>query len=128
MRYALWRPLAAVFLSLGIGMTADAAHSGEVIGWMDIAPSEGQIQITGRAYSPLRTDIDFVLQIERSGRSGKTTTKQGGKATVEAGGTVALSTTSVNMETQDQLAVLLTISRGGDVLSTSGIHVGPQSR
>ena len=111
-------------VSMGIIMNANAAPAGEVIAWMDINPAGGLIQITGRAYSPDETHIDYMLQIQRSGRSGNTTTKQGGGADIQGGRIAALSTTSVNMQPDDQLAILLTVMRGGQVLATSGIQVG----
>jgi hypothetical protein len=111
-------------VSMGIIMSAQAALAGDVIAWMDINPVGGQIQITGRAYSAQQTTIDYTLQIQRIGGSGNTTTKQGGKADLQGDKAAVLSTTSVNMQPQDQLAILLTVSRGGEVLATSAIQVG----
>ena len=117
--------LAALLTSFGMGIaTMNATPAGEIIGWMEIVPRGGLLQITGRAYSAQPMAIDYMLQIQRSGRSGNTTSQQGGKATLKAGEAAVLSTTSVNSQSEDQLAVLLTIFRDGKVLATSGIHVG----
>ena len=125
MRLARYGALIGSFLvSMGIIMSAQAALAGDVIAWMGINPVGGQIQITGRAYSAQQTTVDYALQIQRTGSSGNTTTKQGGKADIQSGRIAVLSTTSVNMQPQDQLAILLTVSRGGEVLSTSAIQVG----
>ena len=105
-------------------MALHAGQAGEVVGWMEVAPQGDQLQITGRAWSGTARSIDYSLQIQRTGRSGKTTSKQGGRADLVAGEVAGLSVTTVNIAPQDQLAVLLTISSGGQVLATSGIHVG----
>jgi hypothetical protein len=125
MRLARYGALIGGFLvSMGIIMSAKAALAGDVIAWMDINPVGGLIQIAGRAYSAQQTTIDYTLQIQRIGGSGNTTTTQGGKADLHEDKAAVLSTTSVNMQPQDQLAILLTVSRGGEVLATSAIQVG----
>ena len=130
MRHLERKTLLASFLAfMGFGiMTMNAASAGEVVGWMEVTPAGGQLRITGRAFAPEGGNVEYTLQIQRSGRSGNTTTKQGGKAEIQAGQVATLSTTSVNLQPQDQLAVLLTLSRGGQVLATSGIHVGNPPR
>ena len=128
MRLARYSALIGGFLiSMGIIMSTRAALAGGVIAWMDINPVGGLIQITGRAYSAQQATIDYTLQIQRTGSSGNTTSKQGGKADLQEGKAAVLSTTSVNMQPQDQLAILLTVSRGGEVLATSAIQVGAGS-
>jgi hypothetical protein len=122
-RNKAWLAALLTFFGMGIA-TMNAALPGEVIGWMEIVPRDGLLQITGRAYSAQPMAIDYMLQIQRSGRSGNTTSQQGGKATLNAGEAAVLSTTSVNSQSGDQLAILLTIFRDGKVLATSGIHVG----
>ncbi len=116
-----WMGLALI--GLGI-MTADTAQAGEVVGWMEVNPTDGQVQITGRAWSAEAAKVDYTLQIQRIGRGGNTSTRQGGRADVDPGKVATLSTTSVNIQPQDELAVLLTISSGGQVIATSAIHVG----
>jgi hypothetical protein len=130
MRYLGRKTLLASFLAFtGFGiMTMNAAPAGDVVGWMEVTPAGGQLRITGRAFAPDGGSVEYTLQIQRSGRSGNTSTKQGGKAEIQAGEIATLSTTSVNLQPQDQLAVLLTVSRGGQVLATSGIHVGGPAR
>jgi hypothetical protein len=121
--------LAALIAWMGLGiMTIDAAQAGEVLGWMEVHPEGGQVQITGHAWSAEPAKVDYTLQIQRIGPGGNTTTRQGGKADLEAGKVGTLSTTSVNLQPQAQLAVLLTISSGGQVIATSGIHVGKNAR
>ena len=121
-----FKSLIAVFSILaGMAMTTNAASAGDVIGWMEIKPADRQIGITARAYAPAEAKIEYELQIERVGRSGKTATKQRGKADIEPGKTAQLSTTSVSIGSGDQLAILLTIFSGGQVVSTNALHVGP---
>lgn len=117
--------IAAFLVSTGIIMTTNAAPAGQVISWMEINPVDGELQITGRAYTMEAANIDYSLQVQRSGRSGNTTTKQGGKADMQAGRVTVLSTTSINIQPQDQLAVLLTLTSSGQIISTSAIQVGP---
>lgn len=111
------------FICAGVA-AMNAAAAGEVVGWMEVAPKDGQLQITGRAWSAQEVAIDYVLQIQRSGRSGSTTSKQGGKAVLRPGETAVLSASSVSSQPQDQFAALLTIYRDGQVLATSAMHTG----
>jgi hypothetical protein len=125
MRISILKTLIAIFsIVAGAVMSVNTASAGEVIGWMEINPVERQIAVTARAYAPDEAKIEYELQIERVGRSGKTATKQRGKADLAPGKTAQLSTTSVNIVTGDQLAILLTIFSGGQVVSTSALHVG----
>ena len=127
MRISILKTLIAIFsIVAGAVMSVNTASAGEVIGWMEINPVERQIAVTARAYAPDEVKIEYELQIERVGRSGKTATKQRGKADLAPGKTAQLSTTSVNIVTGDQLAILLTIFSGGQVVSTSALHVGPR--
>jgi hypothetical protein len=125
MRIGMSKSLIAVFsIVAGMVMSMNAASAGEVIGWMEINPADRQIGVTARAYAPSAAKIEYELQIERVGRSGKTATKQRGKADIEPGKVAQLSTTSVNMGSGDELAILLTISSGGQIVATSALHVG----
>jgi len=127
MRISILKTLIAIFsIVAGAVMSVNTASAGEVIGWMEINPVERQIAVTARAYAPDEAKIEYELQIERVGRSGKTATKQRGKADLAPGKTAQLSTTSVNIVTGDQLAILLTIFSGGQVVSTNALHVGPR--
>ena len=105
-------------------MQIGTTQAGEVIGWMEIHPSGEQIEINGRAYALSETKVDYTLQIERIGRSGKTATEQSGKVTIEAGTTAELSTTSVNIGSGDKMAILLRLTSGGEVVSISAIQLG----
>lgn len=126
MRIGILKFCVAVFsIVAGAVMTISAASAGDAIGWMEIKPVDRQIGIAARAYALEPARIEFELQIERIGRSGKTASKQHGKADIEPGKIAELSTSSVNIGTDDQLAVLLTISSGGRIISTSALHVGP---
>jgi hypothetical protein len=125
MRIGISKSLIAVFsIVAGMVMTMNAASAGDAIGWMEIKPVDRQIGVTARAYAVQHTKIEYELHIERVGRSGKTATKQRGKADIEPGKIAELSTTSVNIGSDDQLAILLTISSGGRIVSTSALHVG----
>lgn len=126
MRIGIFKAFIAVFsIVAGIVMSINAASAGDVIGWMEVNPVERQIGITARAFALSEAKVEYELQIERVGRSGKTATKQRGKADIEAGKTAQLSTTSVNIASGDRLAILLTIFSGGQVVSTNALHVGP---
>lgn len=125
MRIGISKVLIAVSSVLaGMVMSMNAAAAGDVVGWMDIKPVERQIGIAARAYAVQHTKIEYELQVERVGRAGKTATKQHGKADIEPGKIAQLSTTSVNIGADDQLVILLTISSGGRIVSTSALHVG----
>lgn len=127
MRIGISKSFIAVFsIVAGMVMSINAASAGDVIGWMEVNPADRQIGVTARAYALSEAKIEYELQIERVGRSGKTATKQRGKAELEAGKTAQLSTTSVNIGSGDQLAILLTIFIGGQVASTNALHVGPR--
>lgn len=117
--------IAVVSILAGMVMSMNAASAEEVVGWMQINPADRQIGITAHAYAPGGAKIEFELRVERIGRSGKTATKQRGKADMQPGKIAELSTTSVNIDSGDQLAILLTISSGGKVVSTNALHVGP---
>ncbi len=126
MRTAISRTRAAsLSAAVGMIMSISAASAGEVIGWMDVDPVEQQIGVTAHAYAPGGSKVEFELQVERMGSSGKTSTKQRGKADLEPGKTAKLSTTSVNIAPGDQMAILLTIFSGGQVVSTNALHIGP---
>ena len=126
MRIGIFKAFIAVFsIVAGMVMSINAASAGDVIGWMEVNPVERQIGITARAFALSEAKVEYELQIERVGRSGKTATKQRGKADIEAGKTAQLSTTSVNIASGDRLAILLTIFSGGQVVSTNALHVGP---
>lgn len=117
--------LAASWIVAAMVLSMNAASADDVIGWMEIKPVERQIAITARAYALQHTQLEYELRIERVGHSGKTATKQHGKAEIAPGKIAELSTTSVNIGADDQLAILLTISSGGQIVSTSALHVGP---
>lgn len=114
-----------VSIVAGMVMSMNAAFAGDVVGWMDVKPADGQIGVTARAYAPLAAKVEYELRVERVGRSGKTATKQRGKADIEAGKIAELSTTSVNIGSGDELAILLTVFSGGQVVATNALHVGP---
>jgi hypothetical protein len=116
---------ATVSIVAGMVMSMNAAFAGDVVGWMDVRPADGQIGVTGRAYAPLATKVEYELRVERVGRSGKTATKQRGKADIEPGKIAELSTTSVNIGSGDELAILLTVFSHGEVVATNALHVGP---
>ncbi len=116
--------IALLAMAAGMTMQTDRALAGDVIGWMEIQPSEQQIQISGRAYAFRSGLIEFSLRIERSGPSGKTATKQSGRAQVDPGKVASLSTTSVNIGPGDQLSLLLTIYRDGEIVATNALKVG----
>ena len=127
MRISASISLIAVFSMLaGMAMATNAAWAGDVIGWMEIKAADRQIGVTARAYATDQAKIEYELKIERVGRSGKTATKQRGKADIEPGQTAQLSTTSVNVGAGDQLAILLTIFSDGQVVATNALHVGPR--
>lgn len=113
-------------LIAGIIMQTQGSGAGEVIGWMQITPAGKQIEISGRAYALEGAHVDYSLQIERTGKSGKTATRQGGRADIEAGEVAKLSTTSVNIGSGDHLAISLTLSSGGKIVSTSAVQLGSQ--
>ena len=117
--------IAGVSILAGMVMSMSAASAQDVVGWMQINPADRQIGITAHAYGPDAAKIEFELRVERVGRSGKTATKQSGKADMQPGKIAQLSTTSVNISAGDQLAILLTITSGGKVVSTNALHVGP---
>jgi hypothetical protein len=105
-------------------MQIDGSSAGDVIGWMDINPKGEQIEIAGRAFAHERTDIEYALKVERIGKSGKTATNQSGRAAIAPGEVAKLSTTSVNVGAQDGLSILLTITRGGEIVATSAMQIG----
>jgi hypothetical protein len=117
--------IAIISLAAGAVMSINAASAGDVIGWMEVKPADQQIGISGRAYALSDTKIEYELRIERQGRAGKTATNQRGKADLAPGKTAELSTTSVNISSGDEMAILLTIRSGGQIVSTSAVHVGP---
>ena len=117
--------IAGVSILAGMVMSMNAAAAEDVVGWMQVNPADRQIGITAHAYGPDAAKIEFELRVERVGRSGKTATKQSGKADMQPGKIAQLSTTSVNMSAGDQLAILLTITSGGKVVATNALHVGP---
>src|SRR5262245_50403097 len=92
-----WRFRLMAFLGLGIAAMTPAS-AGDVVGWMEIAPKDGQLQIIGRAWSTQELTVDYLLQIQRMGRSGSSTSKQAGKATLHPGETAILSTSSVSSQ------------------------------
>jgi hypothetical protein len=108
----------------GLVMQSAAARAGEVIGWMDVRPSDGKIEIAGRAYSAAPASLDYTLKIDRAGPSGRTSTSQRGHAEIEPGEVARLSTSSVNLGANDELTVILTLSSSGRTLATSEIHLG----
>jgi hypothetical protein len=108
----------------GLVMQSSVARAGEVIGWMDVRPADGQIEIAGHAYSAARVAVDYTLKVDRAGPSGRTSTSQRGHAEIEPGEVARLSTTSVNLGAKDALTVVLTLSNSGRTLATSEIHLG----
>ena len=108
----------------GLMMLFDSARAGEVVGWMDVRPSNGMIEIAGRAYSAAPMTVDYTLKIDRAGPSGSAVSSQRGRADIEAGQIARLSTTSVNFGATDELTVTLTLSSNGQTLATSEIHIG----
>ena len=126
MRISVSKLLISASIVVGTAVMTNAASAQDVIGWMEINPVDRQIGITARAYAPVKAKVEYELRIERVGRSGKTATKQRGRADLGPGEAAQLSATSVNIEYGDQLAILLEISTGGRIISTSALHIGPQ--
>jgi hypothetical protein len=114
--------LAAMFA--GVTMRPGAAEAGDVVGWMDVRPANGKIEIAGRAYSGAPVTVDYTLTVERAGPSGRSATSQRGRADLTPGETTRLSTTSVSFSAKDELTVVLTLTGGGRTLATSEIHLG----
>lgn len=100
------------------------AEAGEVVGWMDVRPADGKIEITGRAYGGAAVTVDYTLTVERAGPSGRSNTNQSGRADLAPGEVARLSTTSVSFGARDELTVILTLTSGGRTLATSEIHLG----
>ena len=100
-----------------------AAGAASVIGWVEVQPSaKGRDHITLRGHVLALTDAAgrFTLALTRSSKGGKSETKQGGAFKLLAGESQPLSTTTINLDQNDQLTVVLSISvDGAEVFSTT---------
>lgn len=114
-------------IALGLmlaGWTMQTDAAADVIGWMDVIPSAGRLEVAGRAFGMEPSNIEYTLKVERNGGSGRSATTQSGRVQLESGKVAKLSTTTINLSPRDALTVVLTIASRGRVVSTSEIRLG----
>jgi hypothetical protein len=87
-----------------------------VIGWIAIKSSPNradQIIIQSRIQGLKTTNGDFQIRVTRNGRSGKSASNQSGAFRVKSGETGVLATTTINLQAEDRLEIVLTLFEDG---------------
>jgi hypothetical protein len=86
------------------------ASSPFVIGWVEVQPAASgkeQVTIIGRALALEPMSGQFALVVSRSGKGGRSTSRQGGAFSVAAGENAVLSRTSINISPAEVVTVEL---------------------
>jgi CsgH protein len=105
------------------GEGAMAANATSVIGWIEVLPVPDQndrVTIRGHVQALQAVEGTFGLSVKRASRGNKSDNKQSGQFSAKAGESRALSTTTINLQPNDRLEVVLTLSvDGADIFKAS---------
>ena len=82
------------------------------------------VRLTGRAAALADVDLKAAMTIEKSGRSGKMSTRQGGSFSLKAGEEADVATAGLSMAPGDRLSVELRLTSDGREISTATLSVG----
>jgi hypothetical protein len=105
------------------GERAMAADSSSAIGWIEILPVSGRdnhITIRGQILALKPVEGKFGLRVKRTSRGNTSDNKQGGQFSAQVGESRVLSTTTINLQPNDHLEIVLTLSvDGAEVFSAT---------
>lgn len=65
--------------------------------------------------------IGYKLTVSKTGKSGTSKTSQSGEHTVESGGTIIVSETTVLISPEDDIEIILIITAGGEIIAEKKI-------
>jgi hypothetical protein len=116
------RKLVAIAALSGFLMMT-TAHAQAPLGWIELKPVPGRnlVQIIGRALSTEPVSAAFTLSIRRRNGGNLSDTKQSGRFNLGANEEAVLSSTSINVETGDDLTIELKILEGDKEVSSTVI-------
>ncbi|MBS3651487.1 hypothetical protein KEU06_22990 [Pseudaminobacter sp. 19-2017] len=116
--------LAAAAISVCTTGTALAEDVGPAFAVIDIQPAEAGITVAGKAFSLLPIEVEAEMLIERKGKSGTVSTRQGRALKLEPGTTENIAQTGVNFGADDTIAVTVLLKQAGVVVAESTATAG----
>ena len=106
------------------------AHAQSASAWIELKPLPGgrMMQITAHALAlDAVKGLDFSLSLRRQNKGNTSSTRQAGRFDLAAGDSKVLSTTSINVESGDELAIELKVLDHGDEVSSATLSSRPPS-
>jgi hypothetical protein len=116
--------LAAAAISVCTTGTALAEDAGSAFAVIDIQPAEAGITVAGKAFSLLSIEVEAEMLIERKGKSGTVSTRQGRVLKLKPGTTENIAQTGVNFGEGDTIAVTVLLKQAGVVVAESTATAG----
>lgn len=111
---------AALFLPLSCLLLANAGASiaqSPVEAWLESSPTEGRLKITAFARGGPHASARYELLSEKSGTSGKSTTRQAGAFNLKCCEPVPLSHLSLGLNPGDRYLITLRLLEGDTLLA-----------
>ncbi|MBP0441051.1 curli-like amyloid fiber formation chaperone CsgH [Tianweitania sediminis] len=100
------------------------AQSAAAVATVEASATEGGVRLVGRAVALADGRYEAKMAIRKSGRSGETSTTQGGAFELQAGKTADVASVGLSMVPGDTLVVDLVLTAGGEEVSRTMLSVG----
>ncbi|HEY5930194.1 MAG TPA: curli-like amyloid fiber formation chaperone CsgH [Burkholderiales bacterium] len=113
LRAALFFPVAVLlFAQAGVAITQSTVEA-----WLETTPIEGRLKITAYARGGPHASARYELLSEKSGASGKSSTRQAGAFNLKCCDPVALSNLSLGLKPGDRYVITLRLLEGDTLLA-----------
>ena len=87
------------------------------------AYSQGSLlRVNPQIVGPAGRALSYELVASKTGRSGRTSSRQSGKVAVGASGAASLSTLSLSVEPEDRYDVTVKVFEGGKLVASESLH------
>jgi len=104
--------------------TALAGDASCAFAIIDVQPAEAGVTVAARAFALAPLDVEAEMVIERKGKSGTVSTRQGRHLSLQPGTVEDIARTGVNFNDGDIIAVTVLLKRDGVVLAESTMSAG----
>ena len=104
-------------------MSASMAEAPSVNAWIEVTPLNGLIRIIPYCRSDDAITVNYDLTSEKSGRSGTSRSRQGGKVELKPGIDTSLSHQKIGTTEQDSYRLTLKVFSRGELIASDVITV-----
>ena len=104
-------------------MSASLAEVPSVNAWIEVTPLDGLIRIIPYCRSEKAITVSYELVSEKSGRSGTSRSRQGGKVELKPGIDTSLAQQQIGITKEDSYQLTLKIFSHGELIASERITV-----